>query len=298
MNQETTSHLFLDCIFATSIWQWLSSILNLQCNFSYIQEAIQLSQRNWSPLCRIVILSAVINILNIIWFCRNQLRFNSKKINFRSAINLIISATAMTGNNSRCVAITSIADFVLLKAFSVKINYGNAPRIKEVLWQPPVINWIKCNIDGASVGNPGPSSCGGIFRDNNAEFLGAFAYNLGNTNSLVAELNGAMFAIEFANQKGWSQLWLETDSMLVTLAFKSKTIVPWQLRNRWENCIHLTSTMSFFVTHIYREGNHCADQLANIGLSLNTSFWWDHIPHQIREAYTRNRIGLPYFRFC
>lgn len=81
--------------------------------------------------------------------------------------------------------------------------------------------------------------------------------------------------------------------MLVTLAFKLKDIDPWHLKNRWENCIHLTSSMSFFVTHIYEVGNHCADQLANIGLTLNSSFWRDHIPSQIREAYTRNRIGLP-----
>lgn len=147
------------------------------------------------------------------------------------------------------------------------------------------------------VGNPSPSSCGGIFRDSNGDFLGAFAYNLGNTKSLVAELNGVMYAIELANQKGWPLLWLETDSMLVTLAFKSKSNVPWQLRNRWDDCTGIASVMSFFVPQIYREGNHCADLLANIGLYLNTSLWWDHAPHQIREAYTRNRLGLPYFRF-
>jgi len=255
-----------------------------------------ISQRSWSPLCKTVILSAIVNILNIIWLCRNQLRF-ADKINFRSVINHIITNTAMSGNHSKCAANSTIADFVLLKAFSVKINYGNAPKIKEVLWQPPVFNWIKCNIDGASIGNPGPASCGGIFRNKNANFHGAFAYNLGNSNSLVAELNGAMFAIEMAHQRGWRYIWLETDFMLVTLAFKPKSIVPWSLRNRWENCIHLTTSMSFFVTHVYREGNHCADQLANIGLSLNTFFWWNHIPHQITEAFARNKLGLPYFRF-
>lgn len=122
----------------------------------------------------------------------------------------------MTGNNSNCAANSTISDFILLKAFSVKINYGIAPKIKEVIWQPLVFNWIKWNIDGASIGNPGPSSCGGIFRNNNVEFLGAFAYNLGNTNSLVAELNGAI------GNPG-------------------------------------TTSMSFFVTHIYREDNYCAD---------------------------------------
>jgi ribonuclease HI len=61
---------------------------------------------------------------------------------------------------------------------------------------------VKCNCDGASIGNPGPSSCGGIFRNSDAIFLGAYAFNLG-TSSLNAELVGAMFAIETAVQKGW-----------------------------------------------------------------------------------------------
>jgi len=172
----------------------------------------------------------MINILNIIWFCRNQHRFNNKRINVRSTINLIIAATALTGNHTKQAANTSIEDFVLLKAFSVKINYSRAPTIKEVIWQPPVFNWIKCNVDGASEGNPGPASCGGIYRDKNGAFMGAFAYNLGISNSLFAELNGAMYAIELACQKGWNNLWLETDSTLVTLAFKSSDIVPWQLK--------------------------------------------------------------------
>jgi len=296
--QETTNHLLLTCDFAKLIWQWLASIIKIPCIFVTTQEAINVVQRSWSPLCKLVVLSAVINCLNTIWYCRNQLIFSGRKINHRSAINLIISTTAMSANNSKCAANSSIADFVLLKAFSVKINYGNAPKIKEIIWQPPVFDWIKCNIDGASLGNPGPSSCGGIFRDKNADFLGAFAYNLGISNSLIAELNGAMFAIELAHHRGWNHIWLETDSMLVTLAFKSKKIVPWQLRNRWENCLHLISSMSFFVTHINREGNHCADQLANIGLSLNTYFWWNHLPQQIGFDFTRNRLGLPYFRFC
>ncbi|MCH81156.1 ribonuclease H protein [Trifolium medium] len=109
------------------------------------------------------------------------------------------------------------------------------------------------------IGNPGPSSCGGIFRNSNAEFLGASAYNLGISNSLCAKLNGAMYAVGIAYQKGWKNLWLETDSMLVVTAFKSSKIIPWQLKNRWDNCILLLASMNFFVTHIFRKGNTCAD---------------------------------------
>jgi hypothetical protein len=52
-----------------------------------------------------------------------------------------------------------------------------------------------------------------------------------------AELIGAMQAIEIANSKGWSKLWHETHSKLVQLTFKVSSVVPWQLRNMWSNCL-------------------------------------------------------------
>jgi len=204
----------------------------------------------------------------------------------------------MSGNSSSLKANSSISEYVLLRAFPVKRNFGNAPEIKEVLWHPPIMHWLKCNIDGASLGNPGPSACGEIFRNSSSDFVDVFAYNLGITNSLSAELQGAMFAIEIASQKGWNHLWLETYLILVTLAFKSSKVVPWHLRNRWENCLHKISPMNFFVTHIYREGNQCADTLANIDISLQTHAWWDHVPIQISTEVSRNRIEMTNFRFC
>jgi ribonuclease HI len=77
------------------------------------------------------------------------------------------------------------------------------------------------------------AACGGTFRSHLADNLGSFADNLGFANAFRAELVGAMFAIEIAYYKGWHNLWLETDSKLVTRSFTSINIVPWDLRNRW-----------------------------------------------------------------
>jgi ribonuclease HI len=107
-----------------------------------------------------------------------------------------------------------------------------------------------------------------------------------------------MLAIEVVVQKGWKKLWLETDSMLVVLAFKSAKVVPWSLRNRWDNCLTIISKMHFFVTHIYREGNHCADKLASLGLSLPGYTWWNTAPSLISDDFGRNRFGFPSYRFC
>ncbi|KAK2361038.1 hypothetical protein QL285_086244 [Trifolium repens] len=297
-NIETHHHLFMNCNFATSIWNWLGSCLNANCQFSDVNEAFMLCNQNWSPLCNLVIAAAIINCVNFICFARNQRRFNDKKMHWKSVINLIIASVSLSGNNFGLKAKSNIAEFVLLQKFHVKMKHGNAPRIKEVLWQPPIFNWVKCNCDGASLGNPGLSSCGGIFRNSDALFLGAFSFNLGISSSLNAELVGAMIAIETAVNKGWSQLWLESDSMLVVKAFSSSKVVPWALRNRWDNCLARISNMNFFVSHIYREGNHCADKLAGLGLTLPGFTWWNQIPPQLRDDFGRNRLGMPFYRFC
>ncbi|MCH83045.1 ribonuclease H protein, partial [Trifolium medium] len=69
--------------------------------------------------------------------------------------------------------------------------------IKEVIWCPPLSNWIKGNTDGVSTNIS--SSCGGIFRNCQADFVGCFAKNLGTGTTFQAELAGVMRAIEIAH---------------------------------------------------------------------------------------------------
>jgi len=48
----------------------------------------------------------------------------------------------------------------------------------------------------------------------------------------------------------------------------------------------MTQNMRFFASHIYREGNTCADGLANHGLSLSSLdlFWFPDAPNFIRGS--------------
>ncbi|GAU40903.1 hypothetical protein TSUD_297080 [Trifolium subterraneum] len=160
-------------------------------------------------------------------------------------------------------------ELFILKAFNVNVHLPNAPVIKEVLWQPPLYNWVKCNTDGFVLGSPGLASCGGLFRDYTATFLGGFSVNIGNSYALHVELLGVMNAIEIAHSKGRNNLWIESDSKLVNLAFNSSNIVPWKLRNRWFNCLELAKTMMFRVTHIYCEVNCCADKMVALGINVD-----------------------------
>jgi len=53
---------------------------------------------------------------------------------------------------------------------------------------------------------------------------------------------------------------------------------------------------SILSSHIFREGNCCADKLANDGLGLDDAFWWDSLPTFLSDFY-RDKFGLPTFRF-
>ncbi|GAU19469.1 hypothetical protein TSUD_77130 [Trifolium subterraneum] len=80
---------------------------------------------------------------------------------------------------------------------------------------PPLINWLKCNIDGAAKGNPGLASCGGIFRNHEADMIYCFAEPLGTASAFQAELCGAMRAIEVAHNRNWKNIWWNNVKLLL-----------------------------------------------------------------------------------
>jgi len=50
-------------------------------------------------------------------------------------------------------------------------------------------------------------------------------------------------------------------------------------------------------SHIYREGNCCADVLASLGHELLDTTWLHVMPVSLSFDFTRDRNGLPNFRF-
>lgn len=182
----------------------------------------------------------------------------------------------------------------MLKKFNVTLH-PKAPQIIEVLWKPPPPLWVKCNTDGCSTDSS--SSRGGLLRDQNSKFLLGFAENTENGSAFHAELYGAIKAIELAHQFQWSNIWLECDSALVIKAINNRSLVPWRLRNRWENCMRITNSINFLATHVFREGNRCAGTLAAIGMTLQHPRIWFSAPNCIVSSLARNKHGLPEFRF-
>lgn len=119
--------------------------------------------------------------------------------------------------------------------------------------------------------------------------LGCFSANIGLALLLYAQFCGTIITIEFPKSKWWNKLWLECGSTLVS-AFDYLKVVHLKIRNHWCNCIFITKSMQLRISHIYREGNCCADMLASYGGSRMGIIWWDLIPNFIRDDFSHKRL--------
>jgi len=50
-------------------------------------------------------------------------------------------------------------------------------------------------------------------------------------------------------------------------------------------------------SHIYREGNCCADALATLGHDMHDTTWFRTMPVSLSVDFTRGINGLPNYRF-
>jgi hypothetical protein len=104
---------------------------------------------SWQPQCKVVILASLVNIISTVWFVRNQCRFNNKIIPWENEIALISANVSLSGNLTKLTYHSSMRDFSILKKFNIIVHPPKSPTIKEVLWAPPPLDWLKCNTDGA-----------------------------------------------------------------------------------------------------------------------------------------------------
>ncbi|KAF1864428.1 hypothetical protein Lal_00021850 [Lupinus albus] len=218
-------------------------------------------------------MASIINIIHCIWYYKNQSIFEENSCSIQQAIIKIKTAIALSGNSPNLFANNSIRDFSILKDLNISINYTKAPIIIEIIWKAPSRGWIKVSNDGAAHGAPSHAGGGGIFRDHSGCFLACFANYLDIQDALFVELHTSILAIELAVDKGRINLWLECHSSLVVNIFIGKAKPLWKLLNRWLLCKNMVSSMSFKISHIYREGNSCANKLTIFALSSKSYSW-------------------------
>ena len=126
-------------------------------------------------------------------------------------------------------------------------------------------------IDGACKGNPGAAGIGVLVTSETGEILAEIGESVGQTTNNVAEYKALIRGLEEARDRGAGSVLIHTDSQLMARQMEGRyKINAPHLRTLQQEAQALCRLFpgGVILTHILREGNARADQLANQGARL------------------------------
>lgn len=159
-----------------------------------------------------------------------------------------------------------------------------------VAWLPPPHGMVKLNTDGAMKSSSRLASAGGLFRNHQGNWVLGFISNIGHTSSFMAELWGVREGLRIAKIHGFDKIILEADSEAMIQALENDSAPTSHVNTLVKECKHIMKQFhTIKLCHIFREGNQCADFLANQGQQAvwGTSIL-DHPPDDMRDLLLRD----------
>ena len=132
---------------------------------------------------------------------------------------------------------------------------------------------IVAYIDGGARGNPGPAGYGVRIEDEHGTLINEFNGFLGTSTNNVAEYNGLLAALRYAQEHGHRVVHIKSDSELLVKQmrgeYKVKNAGLQPLYNQ-ARVIALGLDRIVF-EHVRREHNKDADRLANLAMDRGTN---------------------------
>jgi len=127
-------------------------------------------------------------------------------------------------------------------------------------------------IDGGARGNPGPAGYGVRIEDERGDLVEEFHGFLGSSTNNVAEYNGLLAALRYAQQHDQRVVRIKSDSELLVKQMKGE----YRVKNPGLQTLHQQAkTLAAALDrvsyeHVRREQNKDADRLANLAMDEGT----------------------------
>lgn len=140
--------------------------------------------------------------------------------------------------------------------------------MRKVATKPAVSKNLQIFVDGASRGNPGPSSIGVLILDSEGQTVKTLSESIGVATNNIAEYSALIYALQEALSLGANRVAVKTDSQLMARQYSGE----YQVKEPHVKILHriVKRLAAYFeqclVTHIPREENKEADRLANRAL--------------------------------
>ena len=127
---------------------------------------------------------------------------------------------------------------------------------------------IVAYIDGGARGNPGPAGYGVRIEDEQGALIEEFNGFLGVSTNNVAEYNGLLAALRYAQAAGHRRIHVKSDSELLVKQMRGEYRVRHPgLQPLYQQACALAARLDRVVfEHVRREQNKDADRLANLAM--------------------------------
>jgi ribonuclease HI len=131
---------------------------------------------------------------------------------------------------------------------------------------------IIAHIDGGSRGNPGPAAYAVVVSAGDGTRLASFSKYLGHATNNVAEYEGLLAALDYAQEHNYRRLKIITDSELLARQINGQYKVKSpNLKLLYDRARMLIAQFdAFHIEHVRREQNYEADRLANEAMDAAT----------------------------
>jgi ribonuclease HI len=131
---------------------------------------------------------------------------------------------------------------------------------------------IVAYIDGGARGNPGPAGYGVRIEDEHGTLIYEFNGFLGTSTNNVAEYNGLLAALRYAQEHGHRIVHIKSDSELLVKQMRGEYRVKNAgLQPLYNQARTIALGLDRIVyEHVRREQNKDADRLANLAMDLGT----------------------------
>ena len=281
---ESIIHALRNCEKIRAVWNELDAVgfdkdffsSNVE-DWMAVNGKMDTAKNQNSPPWKIIFSFAVWNI----WKNRNHVVFKGRYLNPRLA--------------------KFITNHALEFFFCASLPKAVRTQVLELVkWDRPEIGWMKLNIDGLALGNPGSAGGGGVIRDWAGRWVAGFSRKIGIATSLLAELWAIRDSLMLCVDRNLAMVEVELDAkavvdMLANPLYSNNAISP-----LLEDCRFLISKIPHVkIKHCYREANRCADNLARMGANQILDFiLYDDPPGDLGVFVEADCNGASSARLC
>ncbi|XP_019241256.1 PREDICTED: uncharacterized protein LOC109221250 [Nicotiana attenuata] len=295
--EDSFQHLFLTSETAIKVWKTFIQAAGLVINLIEVHQVVRAW---WSAKCcpklKPLYQAVPAVILWELWKRRNTMKHGGAVSYSRviHEVNKILYYLAK-------VRYPWLSNIPLMWPHMIKFfeNYKPFVITKKVTWQLPYEGWYKCNTDGASRGNPGPSSYGFCVRNHEGDLVYAKAKEIGMATNIVAEAKAIVEGLAFCVERQLHPLIMETDFLVLRKIIDGEWETPWCIGVEVRKIKEIKSTFNVLFQHVLREGNTVADFLANLVFSFAgtvTFHYFHELPPRGKALINLDKAQMPNLR--